>query len=622
MARPNLQQRSTTLSRPTLHAKVSNFTFWPRVLNLMPRAPLGVGSNHKTIPRARGPPLHYDTADVVLVKVRTADSTKNQLLNPRFLSRRESDIRNLPGMLRVLAIVLIGFGGKGIAAPISRQAPVVLIVPYFSVVGDIRRSNSVSVYKVDPATGVLTLAPGSPFAAGKDPAADALASGGRFAYVINQGSNSVSAYKVNSTTGALTPLAGSPFAVDYSSSGPNGIVADPTGKHAYVTSDSGVTAFSINATTGALLRVPGSPFAAGRSNFGTSSIAVEPSGRFAYVLNRFDNTISVYSIDERGALKLAGSPLDAGQNSNDIGAFASATVEPDGKFLYVTGSCCLYVYAIDAKTGALAIRAHLRLSTPGEQGVTGFALDPTSAFAYAIVGSSVYAYKIDVTGTLKAVGSGKFAIHAGTDPYRITIVPSGKYAYVFGRGSRVAAPTISAYRIDGSTGGLTALARSPFAVADNETDPIARWFNAGRCAAFNEMLWTDAHPPPLVKRGSDGVIQDRVTAATRGYFYDPRTGFALHYPNTDSGGTFTLRLSGPPPPGVPRHDLSELRTASGIKLGTRADTVVSMLGEPKIVKGCGLQRYVYLRNSDGEPTSLEFTIDDGRVVEIFEDFGG
>jgi hypothetical protein len=29
-----------------------------------------------------------------------------------------------------------------------------------------------------------------------------------------------------------------------------------------------------------------------------------------------------------------------------------------------------------------------------------------------------------------------------------------------------------------------------------------------------------------------------------------------------------------------------------------------------------------LRNRDGEPTSLEFTIDDGRVIEIFEDFGG
>lgn len=530
-------------------------------------------------------------------------------------------MRKLLAKLGALAIVLAGCNGNGGAAPVAHSAPFVLIAPYFSVVGDIRGSNSVSVYKVDPATGALRLAPRSPFATGKDPTADALASGGRFAYVANKGSNNVSAYKINPTTGALTALAGSPFAVDYSSSGPNGIVVDPTSKYAYVTSDAGVSAFSIT-TTGALVRVPGSPFAAGRSDFGTSAIAVEPLGRFAYVLNYFDNTISVYSIDERGALELTGSPLDAGQNSNDMGSSGSATVEPSGKFLYVSGSCCLYVYAIDARTGALAIRAHLRLNNPGDPAPTGFAVDPTSAFAYAVVGTNVYAYKIDATGTLKAVGGGKFAVHAGSDPYGVTIDPTGKYAYVFNSGSRVAAPTISAYQIDASTGGLTALERSPFVVADSETDPIAGWFNAGRCAAFDKMLWTDAHPPPSVKLGSDGVIQDHVTATTRGYFYDPKSHLALHYPRTDSEGTFTLRLSGPPPPVVPRHDLSKLQTASGIKVGTTADRVVSLLGAPKIVNGCGLQRFVYLRNREGEPTSLEFTIDDGRVIEIFEDFGG
>ena len=531
-------------------------------------------------------------------------------------------MRNLPATLGAIAIVLAGFNGNGGATPIARDAPFVLIVPYFTIAGDIRRSNSVSVYKVDPATGALTPAPGSPFATGKDPTAEALAPGGRFAYVINKGSNSISAYKINPTTGALAPLAGSPFAVDYSASGPNGIVVDPLGKYAYVTSDAGVTALSIHPVSGALVRVPGSPFAAGRSGFGTSAIAVEPSSRSAYVLNYFDNTISAYSIDDRGALRLIGLPLDAGQNSNDMGSFASATVEPNGKFLYVTGSCCLYVYAIDARTGALAIRAHLRLSKPGDQGPTGFATGPTSPFAYAVIGTDVYAYKIDPTGTLKAVGGGKFAVHAGSNLYGVTIDPTGKYAYVFDDDSRVAARTISAYRIDASTGELTALPRSPFTVAENRTDLIARWFDAGRCAAFNETLWTDAHPPPLVRRGSDGVVQDHVTATTRGYFYDPKSRLALHYPNTDSDGTFTLRVSGPPPPGVPRHDLSKLQTASGIKLGTSAKTVVNLLGAPKIVNGCGLQRYVYLRSRLGEPTSLEFTIDEGRVTEIFEDFGG
>jgi 6-phosphogluconolactonase len=526
-------------------------------------------------------------------------------------------MRGLPVALGILAIVLIVCRSSGITHPVARDASVVLIVPYYTVVADIRSSNSVAVYKSDAATGALTLAPGSPFMAGTDPTTAALSPGGRFIYVVNRGSDNVSAYKINATTGALTPVAHSPFAVAYSSSGPSSIVVDPAGKHAYVVSDAGVSAFSINATTGALAPVPGSPFAAvGSDGFGTASIAVDPSDRFAYVLNYFRNTVSTYTVDAAGALKLAGSPLDAGQNSNDIGAFKSVTVDPKGKFAYVTGPCCVYVFAIDATTGALTSAAHLSLGLLDGSNLRGFTIDPTGRFAYALDDSRVYAYAIDAaTGTLRSVNR-KFAVRAGGDPDTVTIDPTGKFAYVRNSAS------ISAYRIDPSTGELTPLARSPFAVAGNDVDSVARWFNAGRCAAFNGTLWTDAHPPPLAKRDSEGVIFDRTTSGTRGYFYDPKSGWALHYPNTDAGGTFTLRVSGPPPAGVARHDLSQLHTASGIKLGSSAGTVISLLGKPKVINGCGLRRYVYLRSEEAEPLSLEFTIGGGRVIEIFEDFGG
>ncbi len=164
-----------------------------------------------------------------------------------------------------------------------------------------------------------------------------------------------------------------------------------------------------------------------------------------------------------------------------------------------------------------------------------------------------------------------------------------------------------------------------FAVVGSRTpavagDPIARWFDAGRCAAFEVVTLADT--APVLKRDSDGVMFDRVTANTRGYFYDPKSRAALYYPETDSAGTFTLQVSGPPPPGVPQHDLSTLHTASGIRLGSSAASVVAHLGAPKIVNGCGLRRYLYQRSREGEPTSLQFTIRSGRVVEIFEEFGG
>ena len=69
-------------------------------------------------------------------------------------------------------------------------------------------SNDISAFAVDHTTGALTAVPGSPFAAGTDPKAMALArttSGEYNLYVANAGSDTVSAYTMDANTGALTP---------------------------------------------------------------------------------------------------------------------------------------------------------------------------------------------------------------------------------------------------------------------------------------------------------------------------------------------------------------------------------------------------------------------------------
>jgi 6-phosphogluconolactonase len=549
-------------------------------------------------------------------------------------------MRNLLAALGGFAIALIGCKGDGSAAPAARNAPFVLAVPYFTVVGDARAAKSISVYRVDATTGALTLVPGSPFAAGNDPTADAIVPSGRFAYVVNKGSSSdlgsVSAYRINTITGALMPVAGSPFRDD-SINEPTGVTIDPAGKFAYVVSSRGVSAFSIDGTTGVLRRVQGSPFTArGSDGFGTVAIALDPSGRFAYVLNQENDTISPYAVDAAtGMLKAVGSPREAGRGGNGSGPF-SVTVDSIGKFAYVTDPYNVYVYAISATTGALAPPAHIKVDQGDLGDVAGFAIDRTSKFAYAVDSNRVYAYTIDPTsGILKAVPGRGFAVRTGTDTghaaRKITLEPTGNFAYVFDDGD-----SIYGYKINASNGTLTPVTHSPFAIPVNNTDPIARWFNAGRCAVFNEAAaWSGRQPPyvkdgedyvangaePLLKQGQFGIIIRRAGDRSA-YYYDPRGHFAVHYPIRDVGGSFTLRTSGPPPPAVPQHDLSKLHTVSGIKLGSSAATVVSLLGQPKIVNGCGLQRYVYLRSREGEPLSLQFTIGKGRVIEIFEDFGG
>jgi hypothetical protein len=168
---------------------------------------------------------------------------------------------------------------------------------------------------------------------------------------------------------------------------------------------------------------------------------------------------------------------------------------------------------------------------------------------------------------------------------------------------------------------LVALALLPIPTGATPSDPIARWFNAGRCVAFNGALWTTAHLPPFAKHDPEDLIFDPGSKVPS-YVYDPKSHSALYHTSVDTNGHVTLRTSGPPPAGVPRTDLSKLQTTSGIKLGTTAATVVRLLGQPRIISGCGLQHYIYLSSRRGPPTSLEFSIRNGQVIEIFQGFGG
>jgi 6-phosphogluconolactonase len=82
-----------------------------------------------------------------------------------------------------------------------------------------RGSNSVTVFTIDQASGVLTPAPGSPFPTGLAPTGAAIDPSGRYFYVVNSGSNSVSAFAIDASSGALSlvgtqPTGNSPVRVE------------------------------------------------------------------------------------------------------------------------------------------------------------------------------------------------------------------------------------------------------------------------------------------------------------------------------------------------------------------------------------------------------------------------
>jgi hypothetical protein len=128
-------------------------------------------------------------------------------------------------------------------------------------------------YSIDPASGAMTQITGSPFGAGENPVSVAVEASGRFLFVANVGgisisggaaSTGVSVYSVNPDTGVPTEVAGSPFPT---ADIPGFVVADPSGLYLYVGTGTGILGFTIDQTTGALVANPGATAAINNVQF-------------------------------------------------------------------------------------------------------------------------------------------------------------------------------------------------------------------------------------------------------------------------------------------------------------------------------------------------------------------
>jgi YVTN family beta-propeller protein len=201
------------------------------------------------------------------------------------------------------------------------------------------------------------------------------------------------------------------------------------------------------------------------------SIAVDPAGKLAYVANLGCSSgaggyVSMYTINPTtGALASIGPPV----STYGYGVYAdSITVDPIGKFAYVTDSGDVYdygdgadgnvaMYTIDATTGALTSTGTINGNCPGLCLPSSVVVDPSGKFAYVANGggssTSVSMYTINgTTGNLTSIGT----IAAGKVPVFVTVDPSGKFVYVANAFSG-SAGSVSMYTINATTGALTSI---------------------------------------------------------------------------------------------------------------------------------------------------------------------
>jgi hypothetical protein len=175
-------------------------------------------------------------------------------------------------------------------------------------------------------------------------------------------------------------------------------------------------------------------------------------------------------------------------------------------------------------------------------------------------------------------------------------------------------------------GALAAALVSSAARSAAASDPLAKWFASQTCPALDGVY--SKKQPPNVKTGNETLVVDvpkailwkqKVSMTVPWYVYDPKNGVALSHVGGDSGVVWTLRVvKGAPPGPLPQVDLSGAHTTSGLKIGSSAASVVQTLGKPFVIHACGMDRYEYndTKDPDAEPNDLDFTISNGRVIEI------
>jgi len=165
---------------------------------------------------------------------------------------------------------------------------------------------SVLSYAVDAGGGLA--GPQGALPTGRSTAIPVVHPNGRFLYAPNAGSNDVSGYAIDPASGLLSTLPGSPFA---SGLGPVALAFAPGGASLYVVNgqESTVAAFAVDAASGALRRL-GGVVPTGGPTEAAGSIVAEPGGRFVYVAGFTSWTLATYAVDPvTGALSVASSPV-------------------------------------------------------------------------------------------------------------------------------------------------------------------------------------------------------------------------------------------------------------------------------------------------------------------------
>jgi 6-phosphogluconolactonase (cycloisomerase 2 family) len=361
-------------------------------------------------------------------------------------------------------------------------------IGYIWVLG--QQYNQIGGFKVDDFTGNLTAIPDQPFSSGGSvPVSLVLKPGGRYLYVLNQGTSTSSTVQ-DGSSGIVEYAVGGDGTLTYQQTFhaqgfvPKWIQFDATGQYLYeldTYSPSGngngaITAFSVDGTTGRLTLVtnPNVKTSTGVNTtyfeVGVSPLSMKTIGSCLYTVNSANQTLTPYTISTGGALTPYASvtfPVTSINitSINGSGSFmlltdnVNSTTSPGRIYFYQVGAGCVPTPVPGSPYANLTNTANPSYSLIDNSSKYVYILNKTTTATGTIQNpySSISAFIITSTNSeLQPITTSASSAYAvGSSPVCMIEDTSNKYIYV----SNFQDSTLTGKVIDTNTGALSDLSR-------------------------------------------------------------------------------------------------------------------------------------------------------------------
>lgn len=361
-----------------------------------------------------------------------------------------------------VAFTLLSALGSTVQVALAARQPTILRnTPLFAYVGSRTtrerkaHGDGISVYKVDTATGDLTLVQ-----LVRDlinPSFLALSKSGEYLYTVHGDKSDISAFKVDKLTGKLT------FLNQQSTQGKNPVhlAIDPSGKYIVVSNHIGGSLAVLPLTSDGMLQ-PVTQLVPLKGEPGPHRIEqtqpkphfnpFDPTGKYVVVPDKGTDRIDTFRF-EKGSLQ---STKETFVMSREGSGPRHLAFHPGGKFVYVVNEIdsTVTTYLFNPKNGTmepLQILSTLSDLYTGNNRAAEIVIDAKGSMIYASNrgDDSIAAFKIDPTnGHLRFISTTKAL---GKMPRFITLSPDENYIYALNEAS----DDIVSFRIDKKSGQLT-----------------------------------------------------------------------------------------------------------------------------------------------------------------------